>query len=64
MSSTLSLEFVPLDDSVDPEGESSSSSPCSGFTYSKGVAALGESGGVSTGSCKGGASFRLDAPLV
>jgi hypothetical protein len=64
MSSTLSLDPVPFDDSVGPEGAFSSSVPCSGLAYSRGVAALGDSGGVSAGSCKGGASSRLDAPLV
>jgi hypothetical protein len=64
MSSTLSLEFVPFDDSVDPEGEVSSCSPCSRSAYSKGVAALGGSEGVSSGSYRGGVSSGLDAPLV
>jgi hypothetical protein len=55
---------VPFDDSVDPEGEVSSSSPCSGSAYSSGVAALGGSEGISSGSCRGGASSGLDASLV
>jgi hypothetical protein len=55
---------VPFDDSVGPEGEFSSCSPCLGLAYSRGVAALGDPRGVTSGSCNGGASSGLDALLV